>query len=105
MDFTSTSGSKGTIHVVDSRNNKVTQATAIKLGVIGAAESNVTEFTYSGDEYTYTLTAKKPGGEGYVFAYIKDRELTDQVPAYARFIVQESVIPKDKLNVMYLNLF
>jgi len=31
--------------------------------VIGAANSNVAEFSYSGKEYTYTLTAKKPGGE------------------------------------------
>lgn len=60
---------------------------------------------YSGKEFTYTITAKKPGGEGYVFAYIKDRTLSDQVPAYERFIVQESVLPKEKLNIMYLNLF
>jgi len=31
MDFTTTTGSKGTINVVDSRNNKVTTGTIIKL--------------------------------------------------------------------------
>jgi len=72
---------------------------------MGAAESNVAEFTYSGQTSTYTLTAKKPGGEGYTFAYIQNRQLSDQMPAYERFIVQESVLPKENLNVMYLNLF
>lgn len=73
--------------------------------MIGSANSNVSEFVYSGNEYTYTITATGAGGEGYVFAYIKDRTLSDQVPGYERFIIQESVLPKDKLNVMYLNLF
>lgn len=93
------------IQVVDTRNNKVTKPTTIKLGVIGTADANTNEFIYSGAQYTYKLTAKKPGGEGYVFAYIKDRQLSDQVPGYERFIIQESILPKDKLNIMYLNLF
>ncbi|MCX6825442.1 MAG: VCBS repeat-containing protein [candidate division SR1 bacterium] len=105
MDFTTTTGSKGTIHVVDSWNNNVTSGTTIKLGVIGAANSSVSEFNYNGNEYTYMLSAKKPGGEGYVFAYIKERALSDQTPGYEKFIVQESILPKEKLNVMYLNLF
>lgn len=105
MDLTTTTISKWTINVVDSRNNKVTTGTIIKLWVIGSANSNVSEFVYSGNEYTYTITATGAGGEGYVFAYIKDRTLSDQVPGYERFIIQESVLPKDKLNVMYLNLF
>jgi len=42
--------------------------------------------SYSGKEYTYTLTARKPGGEGYVFAYIKDRPLSGQTAGYERFI-------------------
>jgi hypothetical protein len=75
------------------------------VGVIGAADISANEFTYSGTEYVYNITAKKPGGEGYIFTYIKDRTLTDQVPGYERFIVQESILPKEKLNVMYLNLF
>lgn len=105
MDLTTTTTSKWTIHVVDTRNNKVTTGTTIKLWVIGSAKSNVSEFIYSGNEYTYTITATGAGGEWYVFAYIKDRTLTDQVPGYERFIIQESVLPKDKLNIMYLNLF
>ena len=105
MDLTDNISSTGKIYVVDTRNNKVTTGTLIKLWVIGAADTNTSEFTYSGGEYTYTITAKKPGGEGYVFAYIKDRSLSDQVPGYERFIIQESILPKEKLNIMYLNLF
>lgn len=90
---------------MDTWNNKVNTPTAIKLGTIGAAKTNTTEFTYSGGEYEYTLTTQKPGGEGYVFAYIKNRQLSDQFPGYERFIIQESILPKEKLNVMYLSLF
>lgn len=105
MDLTTMTSSKWTIHVVDTRNNKVTSGTTIKLWVIGSASSNVSEFIYTGNEYTYTITATGAGGEGYVFGYIKDRALSDQIPGYQRFIIQESVIPKEKLNIMYLNLF
>ncbi|MEI7557827.1 MAG: hypothetical protein WCJ45_03160 [bacterium] len=40
------------------------------------------EFSYSGTEYIYTVTANATGagGEGYVFAYIKDRQIADQSP-------------------------
>ncbi len=105
MDFTEITGSKWTVHVVDSWNNKVTSGTTIKIWVIGSAKSNIDEFIYTGKEYAYTIAATGKGGEGYVFAYIKDRALTDQMPWYERFIIQDSIIPKDKLNIMYLNLF
>jgi len=105
LDLTTTTISKWTIHVVDTRNNKVTSGTKIKLWVIGSATGSTNEFMYSGKEYTYTITAKKPGGEGYVFAYIDGRPLADQMPAYERFIIQESILPQSGLNVMYLNLF
>jgi len=105
LDLTTNTSSKGMIQIVDSRNNKVNRPTLVKLGTIGAAQTNTNEFTYSWGEYTYTLTTKQPGGEGYVFAYIKDRQLSDQFPWYERFIIQESILPKEKLNVMYLNLF
>jgi hypothetical protein len=63
MDTSTTTTSKGTINIVDTRNNKVTTPTTIKLGVIGAANANTSEFIYSGKEFTYILTAKQPGGE------------------------------------------
>ncbi|MEI6774305.1 MAG: hypothetical protein WCL18_05995 [bacterium] len=65
----------------------------------------MSEFSYSGNEFSYTITATGAGGQGYVFAYIKDRALDDQTPGYERFIIQESILPKENLNVMYLNLF
>ena len=105
MDLTTTKNSKWTINIVDTRNNKITTWTVIKLWVIGWATTNTSEFIYSGNEYIYTVTATGAGGEWYIFAYIKDRALTDQVPGYQRFIVQESVLPTKDLNVMYLNLF
>ncbi len=105
MDTTTTNQSKWTIQVVDTRNNKVIKPTTIKLWVIGAAKINTTEFIYTGTEYTYTLNATSPGGEWYIFGYIKDRTLSDQIPWYEKFIVQESLIPKEKLNILYLNLF
>lgn len=105
LDLTTNTTSEGTIQVVDTWNNIVTSGTTIKLGVIGAADIPTNEFEYSGKEYTYTITAKSPGGEGYVFAYIKDRQLSDQIPGYQRFIVQDTALPRDKLNIMYLNLF
>ena len=105
MDLTVNTGTQGVINIVDTWNNKVTTPTNIMVGVIGAADIDANEFVYSGTEHIYKITAKKPGGEGYIFAYIKDRQLSDQVPAYARFIIQESILPKEKLNIMYLNLF
>lgn len=105
MDLSTNASSTGTINVVDTRNNNVTKWTTIKLGVIGSATSDVSEFIYNGNEYTYTITATGAGGEWYVFAYIKDRTLSEQVPGYERFIIQESVLPKEKMNIMYLNLF
>ncbi len=107
MDLTTTKNSTWSINVVDMRNNKVTKATTIKLWVIWPASSNVAEFSYSGTEYIYTVTANATGagGEGYVFAYIKDRQIADQSPWYERFIIQESLLPKEKLNIMYLSLF
>jgi predicted RNA-binding protein with TRAM domain len=48
--------------------------------VIGSAKSNIDEFIYTGKEYAYTITTTGKGGEGYIFAYIKDRSLTDQIP-------------------------
>jgi hypothetical protein len=63
LDTTNTTTTTGTIQVVDTRNNKVTQATKIKLDVLGPATINTQEFMYSGKEYTYTITTKQPGGE------------------------------------------
>lgn len=105
MDFsTGNNRSKGTIQVVDTRNNEVNTG-SIKLWVIGAANTNINEFNYSWWLFRYTLTATGAGGEWYVFAYIKERSLSEQVPAYKRFIIQDSILPKEKLNVLYLNLF
>jgi hypothetical protein len=105
LNLTNTTSSKGSIQVVDSWNNNVNIPTTVKLGTIGAANTNTNEFTYSGGTYEYTLTSESPGGEGYVFAYVANRPLTEQSPGYERFIVQESILPKEKLNIMYLNLF
>ena len=105
MDFTTNKNSTWTIHVVDNRNNKITSWTTIKLWVIGSAKTNISEFVYTGNEYPYYITATGAGGEWYVFAYIKNRALSEQIPGYKKFIIQDSILPKDKLNVMYLSLF
>lgn len=107
LNYTDNHLTTGTIQVVDTRNNKVTQATKVKLEVIGAANVSTREIIYSGKTYTYTLTSKQPGGEGYVFAYIAttQRALSEQIPGYQKFIVQEHTLPDTNLNVMYLNLF
>ncbi len=105
LNLTNNTSSKGSIQVVDTWNNNVNIPTTVKLGTIGAAKTNTNEFTYSGGTYEYTLTSESPGGEGYIFAYVANRPLTEQSPGYERFIVQESILPKEKLNIMYLNLF
>lgn len=47
LDLTTNTSSKGMIQIVDSWNNKVNTPTLIKLGTIGAAQTNTNEFTYS----------------------------------------------------------
>ena len=63
LNLTEATETQGTINIVDTRNNKVTKPTTVKIGVIGAADINDNEFIYNGTEYMYTIAAKKPGGE------------------------------------------
>jgi hypothetical protein len=36
---------------------------------------------------------------------LKNVALDDQIPGYQKIVVQDDLLPKEKLNVMYLNLF
>lgn len=72
---------------------------------MGAGTTTTNEFTYTGQTYTFTLQGKASGGEGYVFAYIKNKELSQQMPGYQKFIVQDQMLPTENLNIMYLNAF
>lgn len=59
----------------------------------------------SGGTYTSTAYTEKPGGSSYIFVYNADLPLHQQSPGIGKIVIQNSVIPKDNLNVMYLNLF
>ena len=106
MNLTTSTESKWTISVIDNWNNAIKKATNIKLWIAGEwATTANNDIVYTGGEFTYTITSKKPWWEWFVFAYIKDKELKDQIAGYQKFIVQDKVLPEENLNIMYLNIF
>jgi len=51
------------------------------------------------------IEGQDPGGRWFVTALINGTSFTQQSPGFAAFNVQNSFIPTDNLNVMYMNLF
>jgi len=48
---------------------------------------------------------KDHGGRWYIYAKLQNESLEEQLPWLIQVLVQESFMPTEKLNVMYLNLF
>ncbi|MFA5747781.1 MAG: hypothetical protein WC872_01575, partial [Candidatus Absconditabacterales bacterium] len=106
----------GTLQILDNRNNIVTLPSKIKLGIIGSSVLtnkekglNINFVSNAKNETEISINAVK-GGESYIYAYIKndgvnDITIDEQMPGYQRVIVQDKILPTDKLNILYLNLF
>ncbi|MCF7835358.1 VCBS repeat-containing protein, partial [Candidatus Gracilibacteria bacterium] len=100
----------GSIKITDARGNLYTDPLNIKLGTIGPVSailypSNPQLIQVNSGILDFNLKTKDRGGLGYIFAYIDGVNLNDQSPGYKNIIVQKSIIPTEKLNIMYLNLF
>lgn len=99
---------KGKITVLDYWNNKIQETTPIKIWVIGPWTINnqeSAEVSWTGNDIAFNFQTKTTGGEWYLFAYLKNKNVQDQTPGYQNFFVQKSILPETNLNVLYLNLF
>ncbi|MFZ2718776.1 MAG: VCBS repeat-containing protein, partial [Candidatus Absconditicoccaceae bacterium] len=101
---------KGSIQITDSRGNIFIDPINIKVGTIGpihisGSTYNPKILTIIGGTYNFDISSKDPGGIGYIFANIDGVNLNNQNPGYETIVVQKTIIPTEKLNIMYLNLF
>lgn len=96
------------IHIYDIWGNRVTQATDVEIGWIGSLTINgqklATVNVINGSS-PITIQTIQPGGISYAYGFVKNVALNAQVPGYARIAVQQDLLPREGLNIMYLNLF
>ena len=96
------------IVVYDIWWNPVQEAVDVEVWGIGSLLVNGEKssvVTVTGWSEQITITTDEPGGIAYVYARIDGVALSDHIPGYARIAIQHDVVPRDNLNVMYLNMF
>ncbi len=113
VDKTSISLTKSTkwlLQISDLRWNIFTDPINIKIWTIWSISiswtlNNPKLITILWWSYNFDISAKEQWWVWYIFANIDWVNLNDQDPWYETIIVQKAVIPTQKLNIMYLNLF
>jgi hypothetical protein len=97
-----------TVRIYDIWGNRVTQATDIEMGGMGSLTVNgskLTTISVTNWSSPVTIQTIQPGGISYVYGFVKNVGINAQVPGYARIAIQQDLLPREGLNVMYLNLF
>lgn len=97
-----------TVRIYDIWSNIVTEPTDIDIGGIGSLLINgqkLSTVTISNWSSPITIQTIQPWGISYAYGFVKNVAINAQVPGYARIAVQQDLIPREGLNVMYLNLF
>lgn len=75
------------------------------LGNLEISGSKLLQLQVPSSGLSVSVRALNPGGKGYVYAMLQGVALSAQRPTYRSFLIQNSFLPTQKLNVMYLNLF
>lgn len=101
---------KWSIQITDSRWNIFTDPINIKVWSIWPIyvswhASNPQIRTVVWWTYKFDISSKDPWWVWYIFANIDWLSLNNQNPWYETIVVQKTIIPTEKLNIMYLNLF
>jgi hypothetical protein len=94
-----------TINVTDTRWNAIDRAAKIKFWSLWVLNF---EQTIAVSDKPYRFSVKANGDNrwlSYIYALLDGVALDAHSPAYQKYVVQEQFIPKEKLNVLYFNLF
>ena len=94
-----------TIKIFDKRWNLVDRSVSVKLWKMWMIDIEWSQDRVVNGSWLLSLKDIWLVWEWYFYAVLKNVPLEKQVPWYQRIIVQEDLLPKEKLNVMYLNLF
>lgn len=95
----------GSVFVTDAWGNTLPWKYPLRLGSYWALDFDMQTVSVWSDPYIFSTKTKSVGGVSYLYAYLDTISFTDQSPDYKKITVQETILPSDKLNVMYLNLF
>lgn len=92
-----------TVSVADAWGNLIEDETSVRIGALWPldVQPSLTSITWPTQ---ITVTGQEPWGRGFVYAMLPERAISDQIPAVQELIVQNTVMPLENLNVMYLNL-
>jgi len=96
------------IAIYDIWWNPVQEAVNIEVWSIGSLLINGTKssiVTVTDGVAQITITTDEPWGISYAYARIDGLALSEHIPGYARIAIQRDVVPREDLNVMYLNMF
>ncbi len=98
------------LQITDIRWNIFSDWVNIKVWTIGPIQIswsiyNPKLITIIWWSYNFEISSKEPWWIWYIFANIDWVWLNNQSPWYETIIVQKTIIPTEKLNIMYLNLF
>jgi len=85
--------------------NQLSWSTELKVWSLWALDFSSKTISVTADSYSFSTKTKEPWWISYLYGFLEWVPLSEQSPAYKKIVVQETFLPKDNLNVMYLNLF
>lgn len=92
--------------VTDLRENKIPWITPLDIRALGPISYTWASTVNAIDgKLDVSIQTLDPGGRGFLTALIAGVGFNQQSPGFASFNVQNSFIPTDNLNIMYMNLF
>lgn len=93
------------IKIFDERGNLIDRNVQVKLWKMWVIDLEGAQDRTINWSWSFVLKDVWLVWEWYFYAILKNISLEQQVPGYQKIVVQEDLLPKEKLNVMYLNLF
>lgn len=94
----------GSFLITDKRWNFIDEKIKLKIWSLGALDLSINTVEVK-QSYEFSTTTSEPWWMSYLYWILDGVSLVDQSPAYKKILVQESFLPQEDLNVMYLNLF
>jgi hypothetical protein len=91
------------IQIFDNRDNPIQSAVNIQIGSLGSVTSDQKNVSINHNA-SFQIQSNNIGGQGYIYAYIQDIPLSEQLTDYQSFLVQDSMIPTSWFNSMHLTL-
>ena len=94
------------VTVTDIWNNTIPGTTQLDVRVLGSiAYDGPLTINAPQGETTLNVRGIEPGGRGYVSILVNGINFGEQLPGVVSYTVQNSFVPKEDLNVMYMNIF